>query len=134
MTKQSIGTQFLNDYAQGLLQGNSEKMASLFHPGLSYIVNNEVRPGAESLSNPETWDFIFSKIEFQKAEASHVIEVHPGHVFYHEFLQVRSKTTGEFREGHFGDEAVINTDGKMLLVNRIADTAYFAWFETALQD
>jgi hypothetical protein len=42
-------------------------------------------------------------------------------------VRVRVKATGEVREGHFGDEAVVNKDVKMLLVNRIADPLYVAW-------
>ena len=42
-------------------------------------------------------------------------------------MRVRVKATGEVREGHFGDEAVVNKDVKMLLVNRIADPLYVAW-------
>lgn len=129
----SIGSVFLEKYSEGLMSANSELMASLFHKGLSYIVNDEVREGAESLTEASTWDFIFSKIEFIQAKASHVIEVHPGHLFYHEFLQVKSKATGEIKEGHFGDESVINQEGKMMLVNRVADTAYFHWFGNVLE-
>lgn len=130
----TIGNEFLEKYSQGLVNADSELMATLFHKGLAYIVNDEPREGAESLCESDTWDFIFSKIEFMEAQASHVIEVHPGHLFYHEFLKVKNKQTGEIKEGHFGDEAVINSAGKMLLVNRVADNAYFEWFGASLAD
>jgi len=107
-------------------------MAELFHPGLAYIVNDEAREGADGLSKPETWDFIFSKIEFLDATASHVIELCPGHIFYHEALKVRHIESDEIRVGHFGDEAAIDADGKMLMVNRVADPAYFDWCGAAL--
>lgn len=131
---QSIGNEFLTRYSQGLITADAKLMASLFHRGLSYIVNDVPREGAQSPSESSTWDFIFSKIEFVQAEASHVIEVHPGHLFYHECLVVKNKHTGEIKEGHFGDEAVINRAGKMLLVNRVADSAYFEWFGASLAD
>ncbi|KAB1158333.1 hypothetical protein F7018_09120 [Tenacibaculum aiptasiae] len=133
-TKSTIGKQFLNEYATGLINADAQKMASLFHSGLSYIVNDEVREGAADLCKEETWNFIFSKVKFLKAEAGHVIEVHPGHIFYHEYLQVKNKKTGEIKEGHFGDESIINKNGKMLLVNRIADNAYFKWFGETLSN
>lgn len=132
MSSTTLGQDFLTNYAEGLKRADSQAMAELFHYGLAYIVNNEAREGSEGLCKPETWDFIFSKVEFIDAVASHVIEVHPGHIFYHEYLKVRSKTSGEVKEGHFGDEAVINHEGKMLMVNRVADTAYFEWFGKAL--
>lgn len=133
-TKSTIGKQFLNEYAKGLINADAQKMASLFHSGLAYIVNDEVREGAADLCIEETWSFIFSKVKFLKAEASNVIEVHPGHIFYHENLQVQNKKTGEIREGHFGDESIINKEGKMLLVNRVADNAYFKWFGEVLSN
>ena len=132
MSTTTPGQEFLTKYAEGLKKADSQAMAELFHYGLAYIVNNEAREGSEGLCKPEIWDFIFSKIEFIDAVASHVIEVHPGHIFYHEYLKVRSKTSGEVKEGHFGDEAVINHEGKMLMVNRVADSAYFEWFGKAL--
>ena len=110
----TIGNEFLEKYSQGLVNEDSELMASLFHKGLSYVVNDQPREGAESLSEPETWDYIFSKVAFLQAKASHVNEVHSGHLFYHEFLQVQNRATGEIKEGHFGDEAVINQQGKMI--------------------
>ncbi|MBD0866545.1 MAG: hypothetical protein GDA36_13650 [Rhodobacteraceae bacterium] len=132
MISETRGAQFLKDYAEGLKSADSAKMAKLFHPGLAYIVNDEAREGADGLSKPETWDFIFSKFKFLDATASHVIEVCSGHIFYHEALKVQHIESGEIREGHFGDEAVINADDKMLMVNRVADPAFFDWFGTAL--
>lgn len=134
ITENSIGKQFLYEYAQGLINADALRMARLFHRGLSYIVNDEVREGAADLCKEETWSFIFSKVRFLKAEANHIVEVHSGHIFYHEYLRVKSKKTGEVREGHFGDEAVINKEGKLLLVNRVADNAYFKWFGETLSN
>ena len=37
-TEPSLGRLFLAHYADGLLTANAEKMAALFHPGLTYIV------------------------------------------------------------------------------------------------
>lgn len=128
----TIGQTFLQQYSEGLLAADAAKMAQLFHQGLAYIVNDQAREGAESLFLQETWEYIFSRVEFLESQASHVIEVHPGHLFYHEYLKVRSRASDEIREGHFGDEAVINSKGKMLLVNRVADSAYFDWFGEVL--
>lgn len=126
-----MGRLFLAHYADGLLTANAEKMAALFHPGLTYIVNDLQRPACETFCTKELWETIFSKVEFLAAEAHHVLEPHPGHIFYHEMVRVRVRATGEVREGHFGDEAVVNKDVKMLLVNRIADPLYYEWLGTA---
>jgi hypothetical protein len=128
----SIGTQWLNDYASALQQGDSQAIAQLFHPGLAYIVNDKSHEGSAFFCNPTTWQSIFAKIEFKSAQAYNPIEVYPGHIIDREVLKIRIKFSGEELEGHFGDRSVINSYGKMLLINRIADPAYFTKFISAL--
>ena len=132
MDQKTIGTKFLENYSNGLINEDAVLMASLFHKGLAYIVNDEVRDGASSLCEVATWEYIFSKVKFLEANASELNEPVEGHIFYKEVLKVESKASGEKNEGHFIDETVINKDGKMLLVNRIADDAYFEWFNKVL--
>ncbi len=128
----SIGMQWLNDYAAALQQTNSQAIAQLFHPGLAYIVNDKSHEGSAFFCNPTTWQSIFAKIEFKSAQAYNPIEVYPGRIIYHEVLKIRIKFSGEELEGHFGDRSIVNSDGKMLLINRIADPAYFAKFTSVL--
>jgi hypothetical protein len=106
--------------------------AQLFHPGIAYIVNNKLHEGSASFCNQATWQSIFTKIEFRSAKAYNLMEVYSGHIIYHEVLKIRIKFDGEELEGHFGDQSVVNSDGKMLLINRIADPAYFTKFTSAL--
>jgi hypothetical protein len=56
----------------------------------------------------------------------------PGHVFYHEVLKIRIKSTREELEGHFGGQSIVIAQGRMLLIDRTADTAYFAKLTAAL--
>ena len=128
----SIGAQWLNDYATALQQADSQAIAQLFHPGLAYIVNDELHKGSASFCNQATWQSIFAKIEFRSAKAHNLMEVYSGHITYHEVLKIRIKFNGEELEGHFGDQSVVNSDGKMLLINRIADPNYFTKFTSAL--
>lgn len=128
----SIGTQWLNDYASALQQADSQAIAQLFHPGLAYIVNNKLHEGSASFCNQATWQSIFAKIEFRSAKAHNLMEVYPGHILYHEVLKIRIKLNGEELEGHFGDQSVMNSDGQMLLISRIANPAYFTQFTSAL--
>ena len=128
----SLGQEWLKKYAEGLLNGNAELMASLFHPGLTYIVNDGKRDGSETFCQQKTWEYIFSKIEFKKAEAYNVFEPREGHLFYHEAVEVYIKSEKRIMEGHFGDESVLNQNGKMMLINRIASAKYFEEFTGAL--
>jgi hypothetical protein len=128
----SIGTQWLNDYASALQRADSQKIAQLFHPGLAYIVNDKLHAGSASFCDPATWQSIFTKIEFRSAKAYNMMEVYPGHITYHEVLKIRIKFSDEELEGHFGDQSVVNSDGKMLLINRVADPVYFSKFTSAL--
>lgn len=130
--KLSPGRLWLKNYAEGLVSRNAELMASLFHPGLTYIVNSEKRAGSETFCQPETWAHIFSKVEFRKASAHHVFEPREGHLFYHEALEVYLKEEDKILEGHFGDESVLNGEGKMMLINRVASAKYFEEFTGAL--
>lgn len=75
----SIGVQWLNDYALA-----SQAIAQLFHPGLTYIVNDKLNEGSASFCKPATWQSIFAKIEFRSAKAYNLMEVHPDHIVYHD--------------------------------------------------
>ena len=130
--KLSLGHEWLKNYSEGLISKNAKLMGSLFHPGLTYIVNGEQREGSDTFCKQETWEFIFSKIEFRQASAHNVFEPHVGHLFYHEAVEVYLKKENKILEGHFGDESVLNKDGKMLLINRIASKKYFEEFTKAL--
>jgi hypothetical protein len=128
----SIGMQWLNDYAAALQQANSQAIAQLFHPGLTYIVNDKRDEGSASFCNSIIWESIFSKVKFSFVKAYNLMEVYSGCIIYHEVLKIRIKSNGEELEGHFGDQSVVNSDGKMLLINRIADPTYFTKFTSAL--
>ena len=130
--KLSLGQKWLKNYSKGLVTKNAEVMASLFHPGLTYIVNDNKREGSETFCKQETWEYIFSKIEFRKVEDHNIFEPHEGHLFYHEALEVCIKNEDRIMEGHFGDESVLNKDGKMMLINRVASVKYFEEFTNAL--
>jgi hypothetical protein len=128
----SIGKEWLENYANALQQADTDAIARLFHPGFSYIVNDKLHEASSSFSQQDTWKFIFSKIQFKSAQGYNLIETYPGHIIYHEVLKICIKFSGEELEGHFGDRAVVNSDGKMLMINRLADPAYFARLTAAL--
>lgn len=130
--KSTIGKEWLNHYSEGLITKSAELMGSLFHPGLTYIVNDSKREGSETFCKPEIWEHIFSKVEFRKVNAYNVFEPHEGHLFYHEALEVYIKSENRIMEGHFGDESVLNKNGKMMLINRVASAKYFEEFTKAL--
>ena len=130
--KLSLGQEWLKNYSTGLVAKNTELMASLFHPGFTYIVNDSKREGSETFCKRETWEYIFSKIEFRKVEAHNIFEPHEGHLFYHEVLEVYVKSENRIMEGHFGDESISNRNGKMMLINRVASAKYFEEFTSAL--
>ena len=132
MKESKLGHDWLLAYSRHLVAADANALAGLFHKGIAYIVNGEARVGADGLCVPKTWEFILSRVEFNSVASHNLYEPHPGHVFYHEVLKVRFRATDAYNEGHFGDEAVINESGKMLLMNRVADPAYFAAFDAAL--
>ena len=132
MTNSTIGSSWLTAYGRALTAGDADALAELFHPGIAYIVNGAAREGASALSQKDTWTFIFSRIEFLAADTHNLFEPHPGHIMYHEVLKVRIRATGQVLEGHFGDAAVVGPGGKQLLMNRVADPAYFEAFDKAL--
>ena len=130
--KHSLGQIWLKNYAHGLVKQDAKLMASLFHPGLTYIVNDEQRPGSDTFCQEENWTHIFSKVEFRRVIGYNVFEPREGHLFYHEEVVVYLKQPDKIIEGHFGDESVVNGNGKMLLINRIASSQYFEEFTNAL--
>jgi hypothetical protein len=128
----SLGQEWLKNYSEGLVNENTELIASLFHSGLTYIVNDSKREGSETFCKQGTWKYIFSKVTFKRVEAYNIFEPHEGHLFYHEALEVYIKSENRSIEGHFGDESVLNRDGKMMLINRVASVRYFEEFINAL--
>jgi hypothetical protein len=129
---ESVGQLWLQKYAKGLVTHDAKLMASLFHPGLTYIVNDSQREGSDTFCKEETWSFIFSRIEFRAVDAYNVFEPRKGHIFYHEAVTVYLKQKDVILEGHFGDESVVNRNGQMLLINRVASAKYFEEFTNAL--
>ena len=132
MTTNTTGSNWLTAYGRALTAGDAAALAALFHQGVAYIVNGTARPGADALCRPDTWAFILSRVEFLAAATHNLFEPHPGHLFYHEVLTVRLRDSGLVLEGHFGDAAVVGPAGTLLLVNRVADPAYFEAFDRAL--
>jgi hypothetical protein len=106
----SIGRKWLQELQNGLLQHDAQRLANIFHPGLTYIVNGNPRPGADSLSKVQVWEFMFQRIEFLRVDVFNVFEVHPGHLFHTIVLRNRNKSTGQEQEGYFIDESVLNDE------------------------
>jgi len=128
----SLGHQWLKNYSESLIKHDAKVLASLFHPGLTFIVNDRKREGSDLFCNKDQWDFIFTKVEFRKINAYNVFEPHQGHLFYHEEVKVFVKSARITLEGHFGDESVINENGQMILINRIASEKYVEEFTSYL--
>ena len=127
----TVGTAFLDNLERGLTAGDAGFMASLFHPGVTYILNGEPRPNCAAMATAAAWSHVFARCQWDVAAASRVREVHPGHVLYHFKVVVRDVRTGDTREGHFGDTAVVDAaSGRCMLLHRSADaTGFFPWYD-----
>lgn len=113
-------------YRNCLLQGQSDEMAKLFHPGLSCIIGGEKNPGSYTFCIAATWQGIFDKVEYTFAEASDVQEPFPGHLVYKEELRLRSRKSPPIAlKGLFEDEMVVDSTGRIVLILRKADPAFF---------
>uniref|UniRef100_A0A7S1M0S2 Uncharacterized protein n=1 Tax=Neobodo designis TaxID=312471 RepID=A0A7S1M0S2_NEODS len=109
-------------------------MASLFHPGVAYILNDAPRPNCAAMATEAAWAFVFGRCVWDDAVVTHVREVQPGYLTYHLKVVVRGRrATDGAREGHFGDCAVVDERGRCMLLQRSADAAFFAWYDGLLK-
>jgi hypothetical protein len=122
---QTIGKRWLENYRNGFLNHDAKLCASIFHPGFTYIVNGNPRSGAGNLCKPETFEFFFKKIEFLRVDVYNVFEVHPGHLFHTFVLRNRNRATSQEQEAYFIDECVVNAEGKVMLINRVAPQEFY---------
>lgn len=121
----SFRAQWLELYRSALLNADADGMAKLFHPGFSYIVNDEYNTGSPTFHQPQTWKHIFEKVSYTGVKAGQLHEPAPGHLFYEEEIRLTLKDTKESLIGNFKDEVVVDEKMRMVLILRKADPMFF---------